>query len=307
MTSIEGGAVRTKRRRWLACGAAALALAAAFAAAFGARAWCARRAEERTAAARKAFLARFGIASDGREAFVALPPQLPHALGPARLGADLFCDRRLGQTARRTCAACHRLNEGGVDGERHGGVLTRTAMNAAFAPVFLHDGSLTNSRDLVSQMLVRRDFVGAKDVQAVVRRLGADAALCARFRAVYAEGLTAATLVDALVQHGRTLLSPRTAFDRYWDGDRAALGAQEKAGMEVFRRQGCLACHDGPALGGLRVSKGRKVPSLRGIGARRVYLTDGSRNDLGAVLALMPGGDVDEAARAALVSFLKSL
>ncbi len=294
-----------RRMGWILGTGAFLALAAA--GVWGVRAWTTQRQVEAAVAARKAFLARFGIDSDGRQAFVALPPQLPHALGPARLGEDLFCDRRLGQTPRRACAACHRLNEGGVDGERHGGVLTRTVMNASFASFFLHDGSLTNQHDLVERMLTRREFVGAKNIQAIVRRLGADEKLCARFRASYADGLTATNLVDALVQYNRTLLSPRSAFDRYWDGQTDALDAAEKAGMESFRRRSCLACHDGPALGGLRVSEGRKVPSLRGLGSRRVYLTDGSLTDLGAVLTRMPKGDAEEAERAALVSFLKTL
>ncbi len=295
-----------KRRMGWILGAGAFVVLAA-AGVWGVRAWTTQRQVERTVAARKAFLARFGIDSDGRQAFIALPAQLPHALGPAQLGADLFCDRRLGQTPRRACAACHRLNEGGVDGELHGGVLTRTVMNASFASFFLHDGSLTNQHDLVERMLTRREFVGARDVQAIVRRLGADERMLARFRASYETGLTTTNLIDALVQYNRTQLSPRSAFDRYWDGQADALNAAEKAGMEIFRRRNCLACHDGPALGGLRVSEGRKVPSLRGLGSRHVYLTDGSRTDLGAVLTLMPRGDLEEAERAALVSFLKSL
>lgn len=274
---------------------------------FSMRTWTERRQAEETVAARKAFLARFGIDSDGRQEFIALPPMLPHAMGPAKLGEDLFCDRRLAQSPRRTCAACHRLNEGGVDGELHGGVLTRTVMNASFSPIFLHDASLTNLSDVVVQMMTRRDRAGGGELEKIVRRLGADEKMLERFKACYETGLTATNLVDALVQYNRTQLSPRSPFDRYWDGKSDALDAVQKEGMEVFRRRSCLACHDGPSLGGLRVSEGRKVPSLRGLGARRVYLADGSRTDLGAVLTLMPQGNLEETERAALVSFLKSL
>ena len=61
----------------------------------GLRAWREHQLTEEKVAARKAFLARFGIDSDGRQEFIALPPLLPHAMGPAKLGEDLFCDRRL--------------------------------------------------------------------------------------------------------------------------------------------------------------------------------------------------------------------
>ena len=273
----------------------------------GLRAWREHQLTEEKVAARKAFLARFGIDSDGRQEFIALPPLLPHAMGPAKLGEDLFCDRRLAQSQRRTCAACHRLNEGGVDGELHGGVLTRTVMNASFSPVFLHDGSVTNLSDVVAQMMTRRDRAGGGDLEKIVRKLGADEKMLARFKSCYETGLTTTNLVGALVQYNRTLLSPRSQFDRYWSGKSDALDAAQKEGMELFRRRNCLSCHDGPALGGLRVSNGRKVPVLRGLGSRRVYLTDGSRTDLGAVLTLMPQGNLEGTERAALVSFLKSL
>ena len=88
-----------RRMGWILGAGAFVALAAA--GVWGVRAWTTQRQVERTVAARKAFLARFGIDSDGRQAFIALPAQLPHALGPAQLGADLFCDRRLGQKIGR--------------------------------------------------------------------------------------------------------------------------------------------------------------------------------------------------------------
>ncbi len=296
-----------KRRGWLVAGACALVVGLAVVGMIMAHFWTEQRREEAKFEARKAFLARFGIASDGRSDFVALPPSLPHAVGPSRLGEDLFCDRRLAQSKRRTCAACHQLNEGGVDNEVHGGVLTRTVMNASFSPVFLRDGSLTNLADVVVQMIERRDRAGGGDLDKVVRKLGADERMLARFRICYKTGLTPENLLDALVQYHRTLLSPRSQFDRYWGGKKDALDASQKEGMEIFRRRNCLSCHDGPALGGLRVSKGRKVPVLRGLGSRRVYLSDGSRTDLGAVLTLMPQGNLEAPERAALVSFLKSL
>ncbi len=295
-----------KRRGGLVAGACALAVVAVAGMVLVHR-WIEHRRAEEKVAARRVFLARFGIDSDGRSDFVALPSLLPHAVGPAKLGAELFTHRSLAQSRRRTCGACHLLNEGGVDNKLHGGVLTRTVMNASFSSVFLKDGSLTNLADVVAQMIERDDRSGGGDLEKVVRQLGADEAMRARFRVSYAEGLTPETLLDALVQYNRTLLSPHSPFDQYWDGDVAALDASQKAGMEIFRRRNCLSCHDGPGLGGLRVSKGCKVPGLRGLGSRRVYLSDGSRTDLGAVLTLMPRGNLEADERAALVSFLKSL
>ena len=76
--------------------------------------------------------------------------------------------------------------------------------------------------------------------------------------------------------------------------------------MELFKSRRCLKCHDGPGLGGTKVHEGRKVSALRGLGMRKVYLS-GKYSDLGAVLMNMPAGELEEAERAALVAFLRSL
>lgn len=292
---------------WIGAGSVVAAVLALAGVLWIQRAQEARRQAEKVEA-RRTFLARFGIDADGTQDFIALPPALPHAAGPSRLGEDLFCDRRLAQSPRRTCSACHCLNEGGVDGQVHGGVLTRTVQNAVFSPLYLHDGSLTNLGDVVVRMIERREFAGGGSLKKVVSRLGADEKMLARFRANYATGLVESNVVDAIVQNFRTLLTPRTPFDRYWGGKTEVLDKTQKKGMELFRTKGCLSCHDGPALGGLRMSEGRKVPMLRGLGFRKVFLTDGSLTELGGVLARMPGSPMeDEAARAALIAFLKSL
>ncbi len=84
------------------------------------------------------------------------------------------------------------------------------------------------------------------------------------------------------------------------------LDARQKEGLDIFKARKCGSCHYGPALGLLKVADGRKVAGLRGLGQRRAYLPD-ARADLGAVLPLMPGGDLEPEERMALVAFLKSL
>ena len=79
-------------------------------------------------------------------------------------------------------------------------------------------------------------------------------------------------------------------------------------GLSVFRQQRCTDCHDGPVLGAWKVVDGKKVPALRGLSTRKVYSAGGLRNDFGAVLPFMPGGDIESAAeRLALVAFLGCL
>lgn len=270
--------------------------------------WVEQKRLEAKFEARRIERAKFGIESDGRNDFVALPLLLPHAIGPARIGESLFYNSHLAQSKRLTCAACHLLNEGGVDSKLHGGVLTRTVMNASFATVFLNDGSLTNLEDVVVQMIERNDRAGGGAIDKVVRKLGADENILARFKMCYKDGLTSTNLVNAIVQYNRTLLSPRTSFDKYWNGATNELSALQKEGMEIFRRKNCISCHDGPTLGGCGVSNGKKISALRGLGSRRVYLSKGSHTDLGAVLTLMPQQEpMEDSERSALTAFLKTL
>jgi cytochrome c peroxidase len=155
-------------------------------------------------------------------------------------------------------------------------------------------------------MVESGDYAGGGALGDVAERLAADAALASRFEAAYASPPSASNVVDAIVQFSRTLLSAGRPFDRRQGGDSGALGPNEVAGMELFRERGCLKCHDGPGLGGARVHDGRTASALRGLGLRRTYLS-GRCQDLGAVLSIMPAGELDEDQRAALVAFLKSL
>lgn len=247
------------------------------------------------------------VAADGGRSFVALPPSLPHARPRAALGAEMFHERRLARTPRRVCAACHLLNEGGTDGKVRGGVLTRPAVNAVFAEMFLHDGSVTGLAAVVRRMFEEKAFSGAGSLAAAADRLRAgDAALAARFAAAYPDGLTATNVVDAVVQfaHTRPMLSGGTAFDLFCGGRTNALDAAQRRGLEVFRGN-CLSCHDGATLGARQIRRGLKVPALRGVARRRAFFSDGSCARLEEAVDRMAGARLDAPSRAALVALLR--
>ena len=263
--------------------------------------------ERRVLDARGEMYVRFGVDAPPTELFPALPAAAPHNAAAAALGATLFTKPGLVAERGKVCAACHRLNSGGVDNRRHGKILTRTVNNAFFADMFMHDGSVRGYPAVVERMISDPKFCGAGSVDAVVTKLAANAAISNRFSMVYDAGLTATNLVDALVQHGLTLVSERGAYDLFRSGRPDALSDEAKRGFEIFRAS-CAECHYGPALGMRRVHEGRKVPGLRGLSSRKAFLTDGTRSDLSAVLMFMPGGDIDaEPDRLALLAFLREL
>ena len=290
------------RRWWIVV--AALLLAAASAALY--LRWSAARAEARRVAAREEMYRSMGIFSPGTADFVPLPPETPHRVGAALLGAALFTDKRIARSSKRACVACHPPAQGGTDGRIHGSFLTPAIHNAAFASRYLHDGSLTNLGKVVERMISAREFCSFSETGAV-ERLARDQALAGRFAANYETGLVASNMVDAIAQHLRARVTLPGAFDRYLSGRQDALGEQELRGFEVFKAASCAQCHNGPALGGRVVSAGKRVPALRGLAKRRLYLIDGSANDLPTALVRMPTAEIPEDDRAALVAFLEKL
>ena len=272
----------------------------------------AARLEAESVAARAALYAQFGIDVPGTRLFVPLPPGLPHHMGRAKIGQKLFNDRRL--TASRVsqglvCGACHHLGAGGTDSRIHHDILTRPVYNAAFATTYLHDGSLSNLHAVVGKMIEEPHFSWGGPLAGVAARLSGDAALAARFRSEYGDdGLVGTNVVDAVVEYLKTLVTEGTPYDFWCAGHADSLNPEQRRGSEVFLAARCMDCHDGPVLGARKVSRGRKVSSLRGLRLRTAYLTEGKIKDLNAVVPLMPGGEaLPPEDRKSLVEFLKVL
>ena len=305
----------TKRVQWSVVGACvALALAAGLLLVWHHRAR--RLAEEarlqaKAAAAREAVYRQFGIDKPGTRLFVPLPPMLAHSHGRAEIGKKLFNDSRLTcsrKTKALVCGACHWLGAGGTDSRIHHGVLTRPVYNAPFATSYLHDGSLPDLHAAVGKMIEHPHYSGGGPLAGVAARLAEDANLAARFKFEYGEdGLAGSNVVDVVVEYLKTLVTEGTPYDYWCAGHTESLSPEQRRGSEVFLAAKCMDCHDGPVLGGRKVSRGRKVSALRGLRLRNAYLTEGKVKDLDAVIPLMPGGSLPPEERKALVAFLQAL
>ncbi len=268
----------------------------------------AKAEKEKKIAARKELHNSYGIASDGTKEFIPLPQMLPHNLGAMRIGNDLFHDSRFFRTPYRTCAVCHDVSKGGTDEVVRRKVLTRPLCNAVLANYFLHDGSVSNINDVVKLMLEDSRFGAGGPLEERIKKLSSDVALVKRFQAVFPDtGFTPSNVVNAIVNYQRTLFTPSGKFDLYCDGNANALSQKELKGFEVFKQQNCTKCHDGLALGGMKVCDGKNVPRLRGLALRKKYMHDGSLSDLGAVLQFMPTEKMTRQNRTDLIKFLKCL
>lgn len=85
----------------------------------------------------------------------------------------------------------------------------------------------------------------------IIAKLKADANYVAKFKALYpGEGITEATITNAIEEFERTLTTPNSRFDQWLLGNNDAITAEELKGYELFKEYNCATCHVGPNLGG---------------------------------------------------------
>lgn len=280
---------------------------------------------------------------------------LPAADERARiaLGHDLFRDGRLSGSGRASCASCHDPARAFTDGRPTsvgpgGAVLGRNApalYDLAWATSFFWDGRAATLAEQARVPILAPDEL-AGDFAAITRRLSEDAAMRARFAEAFPaiRAITEHTVLEALAAYERALVSPRTRFDRWVDGDDAALTDEERAGFGLFvGKGGCVSCHGGwrftdnafhdiglpgsdPGRGAV-AERGAglprfKTPSLREVAHTAPYMHDGSLATLRDVMDHYAGGllvrpslaptlvrdlELADAEKDALVAFLNAL
>lgn len=201
-----------------------------------------------------------GLAAEqfSNEAVQPLPDSLQVDLRKAILGEMLYHDTRLSADNSVSCASCHGLNTGGVDNLQYstgidgqkGGVNAPTVYNAALNFVQFWDGRAATLADQAAGPPLNPIEMGCLSFDEIIAKLEADKTFANAFKAVYAEGLTQATITDAIAEFEKTLITPNSAFDRYLKGDLTAMNEQEILGYELFKQNDCATCHAGANMGG---------------------------------------------------------
>ncbi len=232
-----------------------------------------------------------------------LPPGFPRPKVPAdnpmsdvkvELGRYLFYDKRLSGNGTFSCASCHQQNRAFADSlplgvGSTGEVHPRGSMslaNVAYAPVLTWANP--NLKRLEQQAVVpmfgdspiELGLAGREDSLLAALR-GDD-----RYRRMFAESfpddrepVSVTNVTRALAAFERTLISGRSAYDRYEHGDSTALSPAARRGAEMFfgERLECFHCHGGFAFTNTTDYVGKGFPevefhntglyNLRGTGA----------------------------------------
>lgn len=276
--------------------------------------------------------------------FIALDPD------KVALGDALFHDTRLSGDGTISCASCHALAKAGADlmprsigiGGQLGEVNAPTVFNSGFNFAQFWDGRAKSLEEQVDGPLNNPKEMGTS-WPAVVEKLRADPETVAAFDALYPQGITRGSIVDAIATFERSLYTPNAPFDRHLRGDATALSEQQRAGFELFVGLGCVSCHQGVGIGGNMFQRmgakneyfeergtgtdadlGRfnvtgdefdrhrfKVPSLRNVAVTPPYFHDGSAATLEEAVGVMArfqlARELAPGEREKLVAFLKSL
>jgi cytochrome c peroxidase len=200
-------------------------------------------------------------------ALFAVIPEEPPALAdnqltPERveLGKLLFFEPRLSQSWLISCNTCHNLGLGGVDlletsighGWQQGPRNSPTVLNAVFNIAQFWDG---RAADLAEQAKgpVQAAVEMASNPDRAVLTLRSIPEYRERFGAAFPgepEPVSFDNMAKAIEAFEATLLTPGSPFDRWLEGDDAALDAVQAKGLETFVSKGCAACHAGLNFGG---------------------------------------------------------
>ncbi len=293
------------------------------------------------------------VATDGAARDEPIRPiPLTVTLDPRKvaLGRRLFHDPRLSGDNRIACASCHDLRTGGTDhlarsigiGGREADVNAPTVFNSSLNFKQFWDGRADTLEAQIDGPVQNPKEMGSGWPE-VLGKLRQDPSYVSAFAGLYPDGIQIHTIQDAIATFERSLLTPNAPFDRYLRGDRGAISEQARAGYLLFKKLGCVACHQGVNVGGNMFQKfgvmadyfadrgnptpadlGRfnvtgqeqdrhtfKVPGLRNVDRTAPYFHDGSAKTLPQAVAIMGqyqlGRPLSAAEIELLVAFLKTL
>jgi cytochrome c peroxidase len=238
----------------------------------------------------------------GLDLYLPVPEDNPISPDKVALGRQLFFDRQLSRDGSIACATCHNPNRafstpvpvamglGGRQGRRNAPAL----INRGYGRIFFWDGRAPTLEEQVLKPIQDPNEMDLSLKEAAAR-----------------VKLDATTISRALASYVRSILSGDSAYDRFVNGDRAALSAEQQLGLQIFRGKGnCIACHVGPNFtdeqfhntgvawrDGRFTDEGRftvsgnprdhgafKTPTLREITRTAPYMHDGSMATLDDVL-----------------------
>ncbi|MDX9706890.1 MAG: cytochrome-c peroxidase [Azospira sp.] len=266
-------------------------------------------------------------------------------LGMVELGKKLYFDPRLSKSGFISCNSCHNLSMGGTDniptsiGDKwqQGPINSPTVLNSSLSLAQFWDGRAADLKEQAGGPIANPAEMGFTHTLAV-NVLESIPAYVREFKQVFGKDkITINEVTEAIAEFEKTLVTPNSRFDQWLLGKKDALTKTELEGYTLFKDSGCIACHNGEAVGGNSFQKmgvvepykgnmpdGRaavtgndadrfnfKVPTLRNVELTYPYFHDGAANTLTEAVDIMGrlqlGKKFTKEENAKIVAFLKTL
>lgn len=244
--------------------------------------------------------------------------------GMVELGRALYFDKRLSADNTVSCATCHAPEHGFTDnkpvsngiGGQKGGRSAPTVINRLYSAAQFWDGRAASLEEQAKGPIVNPIEMGMASHDALVAKLKAIKGYDTWFKKAFGREINIDDIAKAIANFERTVVSDDSKYDRYVAGNKKAMNASEKRGMDLFNGKArCITCHGGnnftdesfhnlgvgmdaekPDLGrysqtGKDEDKGAfKTPTLRDVASTAPYMHDGSETTLEQVVAFYNGG-----------------
>ncbi len=262
------------------------------------------------------------------------------------LGKQLYFDPRLSKSGFISCNSCHNLSMGGTDNIKtsighnwqEGPINAPTVLNSSLNVAQFWDGRAADLKAQAGGPIANPGEMGFSHTLAVGMLQTIPGYVTQFKKAFGSDQIDIDKVTKAIAAFEETLVTPNSRFDKWLRGDKKALTANELAGYKLFKETGCIACHNGPAVGGNSFQKmgqvepykasspaeGRsavtgkdadrfnfKVPTLRNVEMTYPYFHDGAANTLPEAVDTMAriqlGKKFTPEENAAVVAFLKTL
>jgi cytochrome c peroxidase len=280
------------------------------------------------------------------EPFQVISPAKEINVAMSELGKNLFFDPRLSKSGFISCNSCHNLSMGGTDnlktsighGWARGPINSPTVLNSSLNIAQFWDGRAADLKEQAGGPIANPEEMGFTHELAVTTLQGIPGYV-RQFELVFGSPeINIDKVTDAIAEFEKTLVTPNSQFDLWLLGDDDALTANELAGYQLFKQSGCIACHNGPALGGNSFQKMGlmesyqttnpaeglggltgidadrfkfKVPTLRNVELTYPYFHDGEASSLAEAVDVMGrlqlGRKFTPEETEQMVAFLKTL
>lgn len=262
------------------------------------------------------------------------------------LGKKLFFDPRLSKSGFISCNSCHNLSLGGTDNLKtsighkwnQGPISSPTVLNSSMNLAQFWDGRAKDLKEQAGGPIANPGEMAFTHELAVDVLRSIPGYVTEFKKAFGSDKIDIDSITTAIAAFEETLVTPNSRFDLWLKGDPKALSAQELAGYKLFKESGCVACHNGPAVGGKSFQKmgliepyqtasgavGRaavtgddadrftfKVPTLRNVELTYPYFHDGEAATLTQAVDVMGrlqlGRQFTPEENVRIVAFLRTL